>query len=155
MEGIAYSSKPLSYQDVIIDNFYVRFHEGKVTDVKAEKGEETLREMVNICENADRLGEVALVPYDSPISNTNQIFLETLFDENAACHIALGDSFPECVENGPNISKDQLFKEYHLNNCDSHVDYMIGNKDMNITGITKEGKEVPIFIEGNFSEEFN
>lgn len=155
MEGVAYSSKPLSYQDVIIDNFYVRFHEGKVTDVKAEKGEETLREMVNICENADRLGEVALVPYDSPISNTNQIFLETLFDENAACHIALGDSFPECVENGPNISKNQLFKEYHLNNCDSHVDYMIGNKDMNITGITSEGKEVPIFVDGNFSAEFN
>ena len=101
------------------------------------------------------IGEVALVPYDSPISNTNQIFLETLFDENAACHIALGDSFPECVENGPNIDKDTLFREYHLNKCDSHVDFMVGNSDMNITGITKDNKEIPILVNGNFTEEFN
>ena len=72
------------------------------------------------------LGEVALVPYDSPISNSNQVFLETLFDENAACHIALGDSFPECVINGSNIDKNILFNEYHLNKCDSHVDFMVG-----------------------------
>ena len=78
------------------------------------------------------LGEVALVPYDSPISNTNQLFLETLFDENAACHIALGDSFPECIENGPTTDKKVLLEEYHMNDCDSHVDFMIGNKDMNI-----------------------
>ena len=101
------------------------------------------------------IGETALVPYDSPISNTNQIFLETLFDENAACHIALGDSFPECIENGPTMDKDILFNEHNLNKCDSHVDFMVGNKDMNITGITEDGKEVPIFIKGNFSEEFN
>ena len=111
--------------------------------------------MISLCENSDRLGEVALVPYDSPISNTNQVFLETLFDENAACHIALGDSFPECVVNGPTIDKKVLFDEYHLNKCDSHVDFMVGNKDMNITGITEDGKEVPIFVDGNFSEEFN
>ena len=95
------------------------------------------------------------MPYDSPISNNNLVFLETLFDENAACHIALGDSFPECVKNGPNISKDILFSEYHLNKCDSHVDFMIGNKDLNIIGITKDGREIPIFINGNFAEEFN
>ena len=154
-EGIVYSSKPLSYQDVIIDKFNISFKEGKVIDCKAQVGEETLKEMINICENSNMLGEVALVPYDSNISNTNQIFLETLFDENAACHLALGNSFTECIENGPNIDKDILFKEHNLNKCDSHVDFMIGTKDLNITGITKDGIEIPIFINGNFTEEFN
>ena len=154
-EGIVYSSKPLSYQDNIIDNFYIKFSKGKVIDFHAEVGDSILKEMINICENSNMLGEVALVPYDSPISNTNQVFLETLFDENAACHIALGDSFPECVENGPNINKDTLFNEYNMNKCDSHVDFMVGTKDLDITGITKEGKKVLIFKNGNFSEEFN
>ncbi|MBR2678378.1 MAG: aminopeptidase [Bacilli bacterium] len=153
--GIVYSSKPLSYQDVLIDNFNIKFENGKVVEVHAEQGEETLKQMVNVCENADRLGEVALVPFDSPISNTNRVFLETLFDENAACHIALGDSFPECIENGPTIDKEVLFNEHNLNKCDSHVDFMVGNSDMNIIGITEDGKEIPIFINGNFSEEFN
>ena len=153
-EGIVYSSKPLSYQDNIIDNFYIKFSKGKVIDFHAEVGDSILKEMINICENSNMLGEVALVPYDSPISNTNQVFLETLFDENAACHIALGDSFPECVVNGPNINKDTLFNEYNMNKCDSHVDFMVGTKDLDITGITKEGKKVLIFKNGNFSEEF-
>ena len=153
-EGIVYSSKPLSYQDNIINNFYIKFSKGKVVDCQAEVGDSILKEMINICENSDMLGEVALVHYDSPISNTNQVFLETLFDENAACHIALGDSFPECVENGPNISKDVLFNEYNMNKCDSHVDFMVGTKDLDITGVTKEGKKVLIFKNGNFSEEF-
>lgn len=153
--GIVYSSKPLSYQDVIIDEFSIRFENGRAVEAHAKKGEETLKNMINICENSEYLGEVALVPFDSPISNTNQIFLETLFDENAACHIALGDSFPECVENGPNIDKDKLLEEYHLNKCDSHVDFMIGNKDLNIIGITKDGEEIQIFENGNFSKIFD
>ena len=154
-EGVVYSSKPLAYQDVIIDEFFIKFEHGKAVEAHAKKGEETLRNMISICENSDYLGEVALVPYDSPISNTNQIFLETLFDENAACHIALGDSFPECIKDGPNIDKDVLFKEHNLNKCDSHVDFMVGNKDMSIIGITEEGEEVPIFEKGNFSKIFN
>lgn len=154
-EGIVYSSKPLLYQDVIIDNFSIRFKEGKVIEIHAETGEETLKELINICKNSNRLGEVALVPYDSPISNCNQVFLETLFDENAACHLALGDSFPECVENGPSIDKQILFDEYHLNKCDSHVDFMIGTKDLSIIGITEDNKEIPIFQNGNFTDEFN
>ncbi len=153
-EGRVYSSKPLSYNDVIINNFNIGFKEGKVVEFHAQEGEEVLKNMINICENSNMIGEVALVPYDSPISNSNMVFLETLFDENAACHIALGDSFPECVNNGPTMDKKVLFDEYHLNKCDSHVDFMVGTKDLNITGITKEGKEVPIFIDGNFSEEF-
>ena len=110
--------------------------------------------MIGICKNSDMIGEVALVPYDSPISNSKMTFLETLYDENASCHIALGDSFPECVENGSSIDKKILFNDYHLNNCDSHVDFMVGTKDLNITGITKDGNEIPIFINGNFSKEF-
>ena len=152
-EGIVYSSKPLEYQGVIIDNFSIEFKEGKVVQVKAEKGEDTLKEMINICENADMLGEVALVEFNSPISQTNRVFLETLYDENAACHLALGDSFTECI----NIkeSKEDLFKNYNMNKCDSHVDFMIGTKDLNIKGITHDNKEIDIFINGNFTEEFN
>ena len=153
-EGIVYSSKPLSYNGNIIDNFYVKFSKGKAIESHAEKGDEILKSMISLCKNSDRLGEVALVPYDSPISNMNEVFLETLFDENAACHIALGDSFPECIENGPKTKKEDLFDEHHLNNCDSHVDFMVGTEDLNITGITEDGKEVPIFINGNFSKEF-
>lgn len=154
-EGIVYSSKPLLYQDNIIDNFYIKFKGGKVVDSHAEVGDEILNEMINICDNSTMLGEVSLVPYDSPISNTNLVFMETLFDENAACHLALGDSFTECVVNGPKMDKDTLFSEYHLNKCDSHVDFMIGTKDLNITGITSDGKKIPIFINGNFSKEFD
>ena len=153
-EGIVYSSKPLSYQDTIIDEFSIRFEKGKAVEAHAKEGEETLKNMIKICENSEYLGEVALVPYDSPISNTNQIFLETLFDENASCHIALGDSFPECIENGPGMDKKHLLEEYHLNDCDSHVDFMIGTKDMNIIGITKDNKEIEILKNGNFTKEF-
>ena len=153
-EGIVYASKPLSYNGNIIDDFYIKFNKGRVVEAHAEKGNEILNEMVKLCENSDMLGEVALVPFDSPISNSNQVFLETLFDENAACHIALGDSFPECIENGPKTDKKVLFSEHNLNKCDSHVDFMIGTEDLNITGITEEGKEVPIFVKGNFSKEF-
>ncbi len=153
-EGIVYSSKPLSYQDTIIDEFSIRFEKGKAVEAHAKEGEETLKNMIKICENSEYLGEVALVPYDSPISNTNQIFLETLFDENASCHIALGDSFPECIENGSNMDKKHLLEEYHLNDCKSHVDFMVGTKDMNIIGITKDNKEVEILKNGNFTKEF-
>ena len=153
-EGIVYSSKPLSYQDSIINEFNIRFENGKAVEAHAKEGEETLKNMIKICENSEYLGEVALVPYDSPISNTNQIFLETLFDENASCHIALGDSFPECIENGSTMDKKRLLEEYHLNDCKSHVDFMVGTKDMNIIGITKDNKEVEILKNGNFTKEF-
>ena len=153
-EGIIYSSKPLSYQDVLIDKFYIKFQNGHAVEAHAEEGEETLQNMIHVCENADQLGEVALVPYDSPISNTKQIFLETLYDENASCHIALGDSFPECIKDGPSMDKDTLYSKYHLNKCDSHVDFMVGTSDMNITGITEDDLEIPILENGNFTEEF-
>lgn len=152
--GILYSSKPLVYQDVIIDEFYISFKDGKVEKFNAKTGNDTLKEMINICKNSDMLGEVALVPYDSPISNSNIVFLETLYDENAACHIALGDSFPECFKNGINMTKEELF-EKNLNDCKSHIDFMIGTKDLKVTGTTHDNKEIPILINGNFTEEFN
>ena len=152
-EGVVYASKPLSYQDNIIENFSVRFEGGKAVEVKAEKGEDTLKALIKTCDNADYLGEVALVEYASAISASGMVFLETLFDENAACHIALGDSFPECIQNGPNKSKDELYK-LGLNKCDNHVDFMIGTSDLSITGITHDNKEIKIFENGNFVNEF-
>ena len=152
-EGIVYASKPLSYQDNIIENFSVRFEQGKAVEVKAEKGEEILKALIKTCDNADYLGEVALVEYDSAISKSNMIFLETLFDENAACHIALGDSFPECIKDGSKTDKYELFNK-GLNKCDNHVDFMIGTKDLSIIGITKDNKEIKIFENGNFTSEF-
>ncbi len=153
-DGIVYNSKPLSYQDVVIDDFFIEFKNGKVTNFGAKQGEETLKNMINICENSDMLGEVALVPNDSPISNSNLTFLETLFDENAACHLALGDSFPECLQDSSNKTKDELF-EIGLNKCESHVDFMVGTKDLSIKGITQDDEEIDIFIDGNFSDLFD
>lgn len=147
--GVVYSSKPLSYQGVIIDKFNITFKDGVAVDCSAKKGEETLRELIKSCPNSKRLGEVALVPYDSPISNSKVIFYETLYDENASCHIALGASFPECIKNGTNMTKEEL-RNNHLNDCDNHVDFMIGTHDLSIVGITHDDKEVTIFKNGNF-----
>ena len=152
--GIVYSSKPLSYHDVIIDNFSITFKDGRAVDCKAEQGEETLKELINSCKNSDRLGEVALVPYDSPISNSNIIFYETLFDENAACHLALGAAFPDCLKGGPEMSKEEL-EANKLNDCANHVDFMIGTDDLEIIGTTIDGEEIKIFENGNFTQYFN
>ena len=151
--GIVYSSKPLSYQDNIIDDFNISFENGKVVSANASIGNEFLQEMINTCPNSDYLGEVALVEYSSAISSSNLIFYETLFDENAACHLALGSSFPECIKNGPQMDKEEL-KELGLNQCDSHVDFMIGNKDLEIIGLTYDNQEIKIFENGNFTQEF-
>ena len=152
--GIIYSSKPLSYQDNLIENFWLRFKDGVVVDYGAEKGLETLKNIIESCENSNMLGEVALVEYDSPISSSNIIFYETLYDENASCHLALGDSFPECLKDGINIPKEDLFKNHNLNKCSNHVDFMVGTKDTKIVGITQDNKEITIFENGNFSSTF-
>ena len=151
--GIVYSSKPLSYQGVVIEDFSITFKDGQAISSTAKKGAEMLEEMIHSCKNSDYLGEVALVEYDSPINNMNIIFQETLFDENASCHLALGDSFPECIQDGPNKTKEELI-ELGLNKSDNHVDFMIGTKDLSIIGITPNGEEVEIFKDGNFTKEF-
>lgn len=152
-EGIVYSAKPLAYQDNIIDEFWIKFEKGKAIDCGAKIGEETLRQIIHSCPNANCLGEVALVEYDSPISNANLVFYETLYDENAACHLALGNAFPECIEGGEKMTKEEL-KEQKINDCLNHVDFMIGTKDLQIVGMTADNREIPIFENGNFTEEF-
>lgn len=149
-EGIVYSSKPLSYMGEIIDNFSVRFENGKVVEVKAEKGEELLKKMVSMDEGAAMLGEVALIPYDSPISKSGILFYNTLFDENASCHLALGHGFNECLKGFEKMSNDER-KAAGINDSMIHVDFMIGTKDMSITGITKNGERVAIFRDGNWA----
>lgn len=152
--GVVYSSKPLLHNDVIIDNFKLEFKNGKVIKSSAKKGNKILQELVKTCKNADMLGEVALVPFDSPISNSNILFYETLYDENASCHLALGSSFTECLSGGEKMSREDLIKN-GVNVCDSHVDFMIGTKDLNITATTYDGKEIEIFTNGNFSKKIN
>lgn len=149
-EGIVYSSKPLSYQGELIENFSVRFEGGKVVEVKAEKNQALLEKMVSIDEGAKMLGECALIAYDSPINNSGILFYNTLFDENASCHLALGMGFNECVRGFEDMSVETLRKK-GVNDSLIHVDFMIGTRDMNITGITKDGKRVEIFKNGNWA----
>lgn len=150
--GIVYASKPLVYQGNLIDKFNITFKDGKAVEVHAEQGEDLLKSIINNDPQASYLGELALVEYDSPISNSNVLFYTTLYDENAACHIALGDGFPLTIENGETMSKEELMK-LGINKSDIHVDFMIGTKDLKITGKDKEGKEYTIFEDGNFKIE--
>ena len=149
-EGIVYATKPLSYQGELIENFSVRFQGGKVVEVKAEKGEELLKQMVSMDEGAGMLGECALIPFDSPINNSGVLFYNTLFDENASCHLALGHGFNECLKGYENYTNDQC-KERGINDSMIQVDFMIGAKDMSIVGITKTGERVQIFRDGNWA----
>lgn len=148
--GIVSSKKPLSYSGNIIENFQFTFENGKIVKVVAEKGEEVLRNLVNTDEGSKMLGEVALVPFNSPISNSNILFYNTLFDENASCHLAIGRGFPNCIEGGPQMSKDEL-KEVKCNTSITHVDFMVGSADMDIFGIHKDGTKELIFKNGNWA----
>jgi len=149
-DGVVYSTKPLSYMGEIIDNFSLRFEKGKVVEVHAEKGEELLKEMVSMDEGAGKLGECALIPYDSPISQSGVLFYNTLFDENASCHLALGHGFNESLKNYQNYTDEQC-KARGINDSMIHVDFMIGAKDTAVVGITKEGNRVQIFKDGNWA----
>ena len=149
-EGIVYSTKPLSYMGELIDNFSIRFKNGKVVEVKAETGEKLLQEMVSMDEGAGKLGEVALIPYCSPISQSGVLFYNTLFDENASCHLALGAGFNECLKGFENYT-DEECKARGVNESMIHVDFMIGAKDTNVFGVTKSGEKVQIFQDGNWA----
>lgn len=149
-EGIVYSSKPLSYQGEVIDNFSVRFENGKVVEVKAEQNEELLKKLVAMDEGAAYLGECALVPYDSPIRNSGVLFYSTLFDENAACHFALGRGFTNTIKDFDKYTLDELH-EKGINDSMIHVDFMVGTKDMDIKAETRDGKTVQIFKNGNWA----
>ena len=149
-EGRVYSALPLSYQGELIDKFWLEFHEGKVVAHGAEKGDKVLARLLDTDEGSRRLGEVALIPYDSPISNQKILFYETLFDENASCHLALGSCYPETVKGGLKLSEDELFEKKGGNKSANHVDFMIGTADLKITGIKADGTKVPVFEKGSF-----
>ena len=146
-EGIVYSSMPLSWRGKIIDNFSMRFEGGKVVEAKAEKNEALLNTMISMDEGAARLGECAFVPYNSPIRESGIMFYETLFDENAACHFAIGAGFTNTVKDYQNYTKEQM-TEMGVNDSALHVDFMVGTDDMSIIGIKKDGSEFVIFENG-------
>lgn len=146
-EGVVYSSRPLIYSGTIIDEFYLEFHKGKVINCDAKVGVDMLRQLVFKTKNANLLGEVALVPYDSPISNTGLVFNNTLFDENASCHLALGNGYAKCFPKF--ISKEEL-ENLGVNSSIVHVDFMIGTSDLEIEAETSYGRRL-IFKDGNFN----
>lgn len=148
VNGIVYNSKPLVLDGSIIDKFYIRFKDGKAIEYHAEVGNDLLKNLIEKNENANMLGEIALVNYNSPISNTGIVFYDTLFDENASCHLALGRGFPKVVDGGEKLSSDEL-RKLGINTSNIHVDFMIGTDDMKIVAETKNGKKV-IFENGNF-----
>ena len=149
-EGIVYSSKPLSYRGQLIDNFSIRFENGKAVEVHAEKGEEQLKDMICMDEGAAYLGECALVPQASPISESGLLFYNTLFDENAACHLALGMGFADTIQDFQNKTLDEC-RELGINDSMIHVDFMIGCDSMNIEATCEDGKVVSIFRNGNWA----
>ena len=144
------SSKPLNYNGNLIENFSLTFKDGKIVDFKAEVGYDILKSIIETDEGSYYLGEVALVPYDSPISNSNILFYNTLFDENASCHLAIGKAYPVCIKSGENLSDEELASQ-GVNDSFIHVDFMVGTEDLKIIGITPEGKEIPVFENGNFA----
>ncbi len=149
-EGIVHATMPLSYQGQIIDKFWLRFEGGKVVEFGAEQGEEVLKQMLSADDTAGYLGEVALVPVDSPISESGLLFYSTLFDENASCHLALGMGYDNCVKDFDKYTKEELV-ELGVNDSVIHVDFMVGYKEMNIDGITADGEAVAIFRNGTWA----
>ncbi|MCY6484729.1 aminopeptidase [Clostridium aestuarii] len=150
VNGKVKSTKPLNYGGNLIDNFTLTFKDGKVINFSAEQGYETLKKLIETDEGSHYLGEVALVPHDSPISNSNIIFYNTLFDENASCHLALGMAYPSCIEGGSEMTEEQL-KEFGANTSLIHEDFMIGSSDLDIIGETNTGEKIQIFKNGNWA----
>jgi len=149
VNGRVVSTKPLSHNGNIIDKFYLDFKDGRIIGYSAEKGHETLKSLIETDEGSHYLGEVALVPFDSPISRSGILFYNSLFDENASCHLAIGKAYCVCLRNGENMGEKELEKA-GVNDSLTHVDFMIGSEDLEITGVTGDGKEVPVFRNGNF-----
>ena len=149
-EGIVYSTKPLSYRGQLIEDFSIRFREGRAVEVKAKKGEDLLKTLISMDEGAAYLGECALVPQKSPICESGILFYNTLFDENAACHLALGMGFADTIDNFQEKTLEQC-RELGVNDSMIHEDFMIGCDTMNIDGIRADGSSVPIFRNGNWA----
>lgn len=153
VNGVVSSTKPLNYGGSLIDNFKLTFKDGAVVDFEAEQGEEVLRHLLEVDDGAKRLGEVALVPHESPISQSGLIFYNTLFDENASCHVALGKAYPTNVENGETMDLETLDKN-GVNDSLIHVDFMIGSSELDIDGVTPDGQTEAVFRKGAWAIEF-
>ena len=149
-EGLLVASKPLSYMGELIEDFSIRFKDGKVCEVKARKGQKLLETMVKMDEGASMLGEVALIPFESPINETGILFYNTLFDENAACHVALGAGFRDCYPDAGDMTTEELL-EKGVNDSMIHVDFMIGTRDLNIVGTNSKGEKIQIFKNGSWA----
>ncbi|MDO4765637.1 MAG: aminopeptidase [Eubacteriales bacterium] len=150
VNGIVYASKPLVYMSNVIKDFYLVFKDGEVVDYDAKEGKEYLKALLEADEGSKRLGEVALVPYDSPISNSKILFYNTLYDENASCHLALGKAYPTTIKGGDGASVEKL-KELGANVSAEHSDFMVGTEDTEIMGETFDGKMIPVFTKGNWA----
>jgi aminopeptidase len=150
VEGHVISSKPLSYQGTLIDNIAVRFEGGRIVDARATRGAEVLNKVLDTDEGARRLGEVALVPHSSPISKSGLLFFNTLFDENAACHIALGQCYSKCFVDGAKLTPAQIAAQGG-NKSLIHIDWMIGSAETDIDGLHADGRRVPVFRKGEWA----
>jgi aminopeptidase len=150
VSGHVVSSKPLSYQGTLIDNIAVRFEEGRIVEARASCGEEVLNKVLDTDEGARRLGEVALVPHSSPISKSGLLFFNTLFDENAACHIALGQCYSKCFVDGGKLTPEQISAQGG-NKSFIHIDWMIGSDQTDIDGVHADGRRVPVFRKGEWA----
>lgn len=150
VNGHVGNTMPLNYSGTLIDGFRLTFKDGKIVDMTAKVGQEVFEKLLDTDEGARYLGEVALVPYDSPISNTNTIYYNTLFDENASCHLAFGASYPTNIQGGDKMTQEELAKA-EMNISMVHEDFMIGSADMDIDGITYDGQVIPVFRNGNWA----
>lgn len=153
VDGYVTNKLPLSYNGTIIDQFKLMFKDGEIIDFSAEKGEAVLKDLINTDEGSRRLGEVALVPDDSPISNRNTIFYNTLFDENAACHLAIGSAYAFNIQGGTEMTVEEKIAS-GLNDSNEHVDFMIGSSDLTIYGIFEDGSKELVFENGNWASTF-
>ncbi|GGG95370.1 aminopeptidase [Staphylococcus pragensis] len=151
VNGYVTNKLPLSYNGTIIDGFTLTFKDGVIVDYKAEKGEDVLRDLIDTDEGSKRLGEVALVPDDSPISNRNTIFYNTLFDENASCHLAIGSAYGFNVKGGTEMTTEEKIAS-GLNDSNTHVDFMIGSSDLTIYGILHDGSKELVFENGDWAQ---
>lgn len=150
VDGIVYASKPLNYGGTLIEDFSITFKDGKIIDFSAKSGYEALENLVSIDEGAKYLGEIALVPFDSPISNLGILFYNTLFDENASCHLAIGQAYSSCIQNGDKLSSEEMEK-VGMNDSLTHIDFMFGTSDLSIVGYEENGNCENIFINGNWA----
>lgn len=149
INGVLYSALPLCNSGNIIDKFWLKFENGRIVDFHAEKGEAFLRNIIETDEGSHYLGEIALVQYDSPISNMKTLFYETLFDENASCHFAFGNGYPTCCKSSETLSPEDLVK-HGLNSSLEHVDFMVGTSDLEVEATLSDGSKLLVMKDGNF-----